>query len=140
MGVAYVLKMARAKVPYGSLQLAVFLMLVGIKELTFGDEVQGALEPPRIGLVKTATAMKAPMNKTSNTMKSQRRMFGPPAFRPKLKAVTIKVYRIAAARMPSTAPLELEALPARRTILASRTEKRIRDVSELRNWSRRSME
>jgi hypothetical protein len=125
--------MAKMKVPHGSLQLTslgTWLFIVALP-------VQGALDPWRFGLVKTATTMKAATKRMSKMMSRMRIILLPPVRRRKVRAVATKVYRTAAAMIPSTAPLEREALWTRRTIFARRTEKRMREVSAERNCRRR---
>ena len=51
----------------------------------------------------------------------------------------MSVYRTAAARMPSTAPLEREVRPTSRMILSMRREKRIREVVAERNCRMRKI-
>ncbi len=132
----YVLRIAKMKVPHGKLQLTELVTFVLMAEYLVA--LQGALEPWRFGLVRTATAIKAPTNRRSRTMNNMRSRFEPVPLIVKLRAIAMSVYKTAAARMPSTAPLEREARPARLIIFRRRTEKRIREVREERNWKTRS--
>jgi len=99
--------------------------------------VQGELDPWRAGLVNTATAMNAPTKRTSKMISSMRSMLPPPFRRQNLSIMVAKVYRTAAARMPSTAPLECEALWKRRTIFERRMEKRMSEVVADSHWKTR---
>ena len=71
----YVLTIAVMNVPQGRLQLS-RLVRFRMCWLSLSDLVQGPLDVPALGLVRTATTMKAMTNRMSNTTKIQRRIRG----------------------------------------------------------------
>jgi hypothetical protein len=93
---------ARIKVPHGKLQFTPF----GRRPLSLLSH--GPLVPP-FGLVRTATAMKPPTKPMSKIIHIQRNKFDAPPLRQNLRSIEIKVYATAAARIPSTAPLDVDA-------------------------------
>ena len=98
------LRIAKIKVPHGKLQFAelgpYFPMSCEVLEL------QGPLDPWRFGLVRIATAMKAPTNRMSKSMSMMRVILEALVRRISGRIVAMMVYRTAAARIPSTAPFE----------------------------------
>jgi hypothetical protein len=128
-----VLTIAKMKVPHGKLQFTA----PGIWLLILEEREQGALEPCRFGLVRTATTINAATNKRSMMTKINRRTLEPELLMMHRRHIDRSVYATAAARMPSTAPLERVARPANRMILAKRMEKRMSDIDAERNWKAR---
>jgi len=84
-----VLRIAKMKVPQGKLQLTELGIFVLIA--VYLVALQGALEPPRLGLVRTATTMKAPTKRRSRTMKIMRSIFEPVPLMANFKAIAMSV-------------------------------------------------